>query len=113
MTPAQTLRQKGFKAALVHRGAALKLLSTSATYIGLIQLVAPESGEYTLDPPLAMSAALHFLRSDAPAAFAAVQIGDVFVDEADQTGYRVKRIEDQPANVAIVFHTETFHDPDL
>lgn len=109
----QQLREIGFKASLTHRGVALKLLSNGQTYTGLIQPLTPTSGEFTLDPPLAMSAALHFLRSDAPAAFAAVQIGDVFVDEAAKTGYRVKRIEDQPVNIAIVFHTETFRDPDL
>jgi hypothetical protein len=102
VTPAQKARLLGFNASLIQRGVSLALQDSDSSFTALVQPVVPESGEFSLSNDTREAAKIHILRS-APG-IGTVMVGSVFSDSVYL--YRVTKIDDQPANIAVVFFCE-------
>lgn len=105
MSPAQQARVEGFRAALAVRGVALDLPSANATIRGIVEHGVPDHSEYGLARETAVGNRLHFLRSHLTGI--QVKVGSVFRDPVARVTHRVTEVEDDPANVAVVFTAET------
>ena len=103
MTPVQQARLTGLRASLEQRGVWLTTPG-GRRLRALIEIVVAEAGAYALEPELRNAAIVHVVREDL--AGETIAIGDSFAAVDPDQRYRVTRIEDQPVNVAIRFHTE-------
>ena len=105
MTPAQALRLEGFNASLTERGVSLRIHPAGATFTALVQPIVPDGGEFQVGEGVEReSSKVHVLRTALPVGW---KVGASLFDADANRYHRIERIEDHPANVAVVAVCET------
>lgn len=111
MTPAQQARTEGFLASLSVRGVMLTLLPGEQPLTVLLERIEPDQGEFTVARETATGSRLHTLRTQIEDL--EINVGSVLRDPAALVTYRVAAIDDNSANIAVVFTCEAAAEPKL
>jgi hypothetical protein len=101
MILAQIARTAGFRAQLGVRGHTLRVQPNGPDLPALLQPATNDKGEYQLAEETSVTDIASILREDIPAA---IQPGMILTEGSAQ--YRVIRVEDHPADVAVRLHCE-------
>ena len=102
MTATQTARLAGFRAQLSVRGHRLRLGATGPDLPALLQPATNDKGEYQLAEETSVTDIASILREDLGATVVAP--GAILTEGSAQ--YRVVRVEDHPADIAVKLHCE-------
>lgn len=105
MTPAQLDRVEGFKVSLAQRGLDVRVGADGSPFKVLFEKVSPESLSYNPDSRVDSGAALHALRTDVLGG--PISAGTV-LHGAGTARYRVTDVDDNPANIVVVFKVSPY-----
>lgn len=102
MTATQQARLAGFRAQLSARGHTLVLQPGGPGFAALLQPASNEKGEYQLAEETSVTDIASILRQDLGAT--AITPGCILAEGSAQ--YRVVKVEDHPADIAVRLHCE-------
>ena len=104
MNAADLARTEGFRVALSIRGRSLAVKAPGGpTVSALVQTAEPEEDEFDVSPDMTNAARIAVLRVDLRAVLPAAETvsGLVLYDVDTGASYRVTRVKDQPADIAV------------
>lgn len=109
MNPAGAARTEGWRVAVSVRGRELAVGALAGpTVLALVESIQPEAGEFDVTPAMENAARLGILRSDLRAVLTPEKTvpGLVLYDTETGASYRVTRVRDEPADVAVRLTTQ-------